>query len=148
MVEISLYGVDDKSYYELTRKKINYKIIEDNIHKLVSNKIRVRLKTVLLKQTYDEIEIMYEIAHKLNCEFRWDYYVINSITDDNEVINSTKLSEEMIVSKLLKDKDKYELFKSTLESDFEKNDRLFKCEAGKNSIYISSDLFLSICVTS
>ena len=146
MVEISLYGVDDKSYYELTRKKVNYKIIEDNIHKLVSNKIRVRLKTVLLKQTYDEIEKMYEIAHKLNCEFRWDYYVINSITDDNEVINSTKLSEEMIVSKLLKDKDKYELFKSTLESDFEKNDRLFKCEAGKNSIYISSDLLLSICV--
>lgn len=146
MVEISLYGVDDKSYFELTRKKVNYNIIEYNIKKLVSNKIRVRLKTVLLKQTYNEIEKMYEIAHKLNCEFRWDYYIINSINDDNEIINSTKLSEDMIISKILKDKDKYELFKSTLETNFEKNDRLFKCEAGKNSIYISSNLLLSICV--
>ncbi len=146
MVEISLYGTDDESYYELTRKKVSYKHIEDNIKELVSKKIRVRLKTVLLKQTYNQIEKMYEISNKLDCEFRWDYYVINSITDDNEIINSTKLSEDMIVSKILKDKSKYELFKSTLESDLEKNDRLFKCEAGKNSIYISSDLLLSICV--
>ncbi len=146
MVEISLYGTSEETYKDLTKKKVNFKKIKENIKKIVKNNIRVRLKTVLLKQTYNQIDEMHKIANELGCDFRWDYYVINSLTDDNEVIKSTMLNEEEIISKILKDKPKYDLFKSTLETAFEKNDRLFKCEAGKNSIYIDSSLLLSICV--
>lgn len=146
MVEISLYGTDENSYKDLTKRKVNFINIKDNIKKLVDNNIRVRLKTVLLKQTYNQIEEMSKIAKELGCDFRWDYYVINSLTDDNDIIKSTMLDEDQIISNILKDKPKYDLFKSTLNSTFEENDRLFKCEAGKNSIYISSDLLLSICV--
>lgn len=56
------------------------------------------------------------------------------------------IDEDKIISKILKDKPKYELFKSTLTTEFEENDKLFKCGAGKNSIYIDSNLLLSICV--
>lgn len=146
MIEISLYGIDNSSYEELTMRKIDFSKLKDNIKRIVESNIRVRLKTVLLKQTYNYIDDMKKIAKDLKCDFRWDYYVIDSLADDNDIINSTKLSENEIISKILKDKSKYDLFKSTLLTNFEKNDKLFKCEAGKNSIYISSDLLLSICV--
>ncbi|MEE3343695.1 MAG: radical SAM protein [Bacilli bacterium] len=146
MIEISLYGTNKTTYKRFTSRDFNFDKLKDNIKKLRDNNIRVRFKTVLLKQTYNQIDKMNKIAKELNCDFRWDYYVINSLTDNNDIINSTKLNEDEIISKILKDKDKYDLFKTTLHTNFEKNDRLFKCEAGKNSIYISSNLLLSICV--
>lgn len=146
MVEISLYGIDDSSYLNLTGACVNFENIVKNIKKLQNSNIRVRLKTVLLKQTKDNLTKMKELAYTLNVDFRWDYYVINSINDNNDIISKTILTKEDILSFILKDKQKYNLFKNTLFSSFDENDYLYKCGAGKDSIYIDRDFFLSICV--
>ena len=145
MIEVSIYGVDEDSYVNLTQCKGAYDKVINNIKLLKENNIFTRLKTMLLKQTSQYIPQMYELADSYGMEFRWDYYIVQTLDGETNVESTCLLSEEEIVEHIMKDPAKLELFEEAIASEEPQNDLLYKCNAGLTNVYISAKGELSIC---
>lgn len=50
VIEISLYGFDNNSYFEFTHFSNGYTVVDNNIKKLIKNNININFKTVLTKK--------------------------------------------------------------------------------------------------
>lgn len=147
VIEISLYGFDNNSYFEFTHFSNGYTVVDNNIKKLIKNNININFKTVLTKKSKDYIFKIKEYAKKLKVPFRY-YYVIFP-TLDNISVNLQRCEPDEIIKILKEDKDATILYKHKIENINKKNNygnHIFQCEIGINRMFISSNLDLRPCL--
>ncbi len=151
LIEISLYGIDVKTYHEFTDSSNAYYNVMENLSKLKSNKITFRLKTMLIKHTLPLIEQMKKIAQNYDVDFRWDSYIIPTMNGNVDVLSEHILSEADMCNAIINESDKRKLIiekmgKKLASNEHIINPNLYICDAGKTNIFISSEGKMSLCV--
>lgn len=148
VIEISLYGYDNRSYENFTHYKNAFTKINSNIDKLLNNKINVSLKTVLTKSNYTYIKQLKEYAKSKNISFRYDYIIFPKIDGKNRKVNE-RLSTQEVMHILKDDKNACTHFQSKIDNIFhQRNDstHIFECTGGEDGIYIDSFGNINMCV--
>lgn len=148
LIEISLYGIDQASYYSFTGVIDSYNKVADALASLSENNISFRLKTMLIKHTYPFLHEMKTIAQKYNVQFRWDSYIIPTLEGNTDVLSDHLLDEDTICSAILEDDDRRKLIMSKIcgSGIKTKEQKLYICDAGKTNIFISAEAIMSMCV--
>lgn len=148
IVEISLYGYDNKSYKQFTHVANSYDIVTKNIDKLLYNGINVGLKSILTQHNKEYIFKLKQYATNLNLPFRYDYIIFPKI--NSKGFNEERLTPQEIVDVLKQDKDSVAVLKAEVknykQNKNEKNELVFQCSIGKDRIFIDSNLELRPCL--
>ena len=146
MVEISLYGIDEKSYKEFTMTKGSYDKVIDTINNLKKMNINIRFKTMLLKNNISYITDMEKFAENYGCEFRWDAYIIPTINNDLSPIMNCLLDEDEIVSNITHNKILSTIIENKLKNRNQLENKLHPCGSGKNAFFLDASCNLTPCV--
>lgn len=106
-IQISLDAIDNEKGKKIRSNYWNFEIIDENIKKLISNNIPVRIATVLLDENYNYILDILQYAIKRKAR---DFRVIGYVPQGRGTVNQmVKPSEwEHITKCLLNEKKKYE----------------------------------------
>ena len=84
LIDISLYGACEETYYKVTGVKGAYEKVKDNCKKLVESKVRLSLKSPIIKETKDEVELMRAFADSLGVPFCVSYEIDATIDRDSK----------------------------------------------------------------
>ena len=145
-VEISLYGTNNNTYEKICKIKEGFDKVIANIKLLVENNINLKLKTIVMQQNFCEFDEMKSICNNFHVPFKFDLIILNSknftnnqqsnILDDSYTEFMTKVKEE-----------KLDVWKQyPVKNKENKNlNLLYKCYAGRKSIFISSNAYARIC---
>lgn len=146
IVEISLYGYDEETYYNFTHCKNCYANIITNIKKLQDIGIDVKLKNVITnanKKFFDKIK---EVAHSNGCLFRSDYISFPQINNDNnQKLNPEQISVENVMEYLSNYKSCEEYY-LRLFSTAGHTRKVFKCKQKDDNFFMNVDKQISICL--
>src|SRR3990170_6241101 len=88
-IEITLYGVTEKTYENITRVYGSYRRCIKGIELLLERKVPLELKTMAIRQNIHELPIMKRYAESLGLKFRFDP-MINSRLDIGKSPLSTR----------------------------------------------------------
>lgn len=132
LVDISLYGSCEETYYSVTGVKNAFNIVINNCKKLINSNVRVALKSPILTLTYDEINKMKDLAKSLGVIFRCSFELISTLDNDDETLKYQLPMETILQYEFNEfDKQKNESIKDDL-----KRYNLFYCKIGINSFVI------------
>lgn len=140
-VDITLYGVDDSTYFENTGVVGGNKVFE-NIALLRQADVTVSLKACVTKRTLPYLEQMREIAVKHNATFRADPYVFLPPEQQNHV---ERLTSEEIATLLLQDSRYVELAGQDILNPQKYCKCLYNCKPGTSNVYITCQEKVKIC---
>ncbi len=141
-VDISLYGVDDKSYLMNAKIDKGSKVFA-NLDLLEKNGITFSLKTVVTRNLLPYLDQMKEIAHAHNATFRSDAYVYLSPIQVQRV---ERLTAKEISDLLLENEEYVELErKAFAERDISRGKQLYNCRPGENNIFITWNEYVKMC---
>lgn len=141
VVEISLYGATEETYEKVTETRGSYEKCMEGIKALLGAGVKLKLKTMALTVNRHEIETMDRLARELGTEFRFDP-LINKRIDGNTFSEPWKyrISAEDVVRLDMAFPERMEAFGEfcgRFAGPPSKNDRLYRCGAGVNSIHIN-----------
>lgn len=85
LVDISLYGSCEETYYKVTNVKGAFNKVLQNIQKMLDAKIRVSVKAPVLNLYYDELPQIKNIAEDFGVPFRTGFEIFPSIDNDDSV---------------------------------------------------------------
>lgn len=142
-IDITLYGVDDKTYLQNTECSNGAKVLR-NLDLLKENNITFSLKACVTKQIKPYVNTMRKIARKHNVTFRCDPYVIGNVFDKSS-ISESRLTSEEIFEEIISDEKLVEYIEENLYKNFDGKNLLYHCAPGKNSVYMDVDGKLTIC---
>lgn len=140
VVEVSLYGNTPETYKSVTGVENSYYRCIKGIELLVTNGIRVKLKTMLLKNNISELEDMKKYAKDINVPFNFDGVIAPRIDGDLSPLKQRLLPEEIVAQDIIDINRKNELA-GIYNSQKDKG-----CAAGLSSFLIEPNGDLSICV--
>ena len=146
-IELSIYGYDNKSYYNFTHTKRAFNIINNNIDKLIDYSINLNLKTVLTKKKKNYLYKLKSYAKEKNLPFRYDYIIFPN--QDNICQNMQRCTPDEIIKVLKEDNDSTTFFKEKIKNINIKNtidNHVFQCSINSGRIYISSNLDIRPCL--
>lgn len=147
LVEVSLYGYDEKSYKNFTGVSNSYNVVIKNIKKLLNEGINVGTKTVLTQSNKNFFFEIQNLAKKLNLPFRYDYIIFPKLDEKNA--NEERLSPSEIVNIIKRDKAATKQLKSevtNLPFVTTSSNLVFQCSAGKDRLFIDSELNVKPCL--
>jgi MoaA/NifB/PqqE/SkfB family radical SAM enzyme len=146
-VEITLYGVTERTYEKVTQVRGSYKRCRRGIDLLLEGEIPLKLKTVVMRQNRDEFIATKRFVEGLGLEFRFDA-LLNGSLDQNKKVSRLRISPQQVVALDLADPQRYQAFRSLYErTKGEEPDRehLFRCGAGLWSFHIDPYGKLTLC---
>lgn len=82
LVDISLYGSNEETYYKITGVKGAFEQVINNCKKLKDAGIRVTLKSPIMKETLHELEAMKVLAQEINVSFVYSFEICSTIDKD------------------------------------------------------------------
>ena len=85
LVDISLYGACEETFYRVTGAKGAFRRVLDNIQKMIDAKIRVSMKAPVLNLYYEELPQIRKIAENFGIPFRTGFEIFPSIDNDDGV---------------------------------------------------------------
>lgn len=149
--EITLYGATKDIYEKVTRVRGSYERCVEGIKKIVNANIKLKLKTMAITINQHEIEAMDKLAQTLGCEFRFDPTLHKRI-DTNRFSEPEKfrISPEDVVRLDImfpKRMQEFHEFCDKFVKEPIKDDRLYTCGAGINSININPYGYATGCST-
>ena len=147
IIEISLYGHDNKSYNSFTHAYGVFDTIDKNVNLLLKNNLNVGLKTVLTKRSKNYIYKIKEYADNLKVPFRFDYIIFPK--EDKTLINPERCSVSEIIDVLNQDREVKKFFERrvrNLNTNIQKSNRIFQCSIGDNRIFIDAQLNIKPCL--
>lgn len=136
-IEISLYGATAATYEKISRVPGSSKKCINGIKQLLYNKIRVRLKTILMTMNSHEFFDIKKIADGFGVKFRFDAAIFPCLNGDKTPL-SLRVSPEEAIEKEFSD------VKNVLQwiEYFERSqdpilsDNLYHCGAGVDNFHI------------
>ena len=84
LVDISLYGANEETYKRITRIDGAFSKVIENCRKLKSSGIRVSLKSPIIKETFNEIEKMKQLAKEIGVPFVYSFEICPTIDKKTE----------------------------------------------------------------
>jgi radical SAM protein with 4Fe4S-binding SPASM domain len=136
-VEITLYGATASTYEKITGIKGSYEQCLKGIRKLISNNIRVKLKTVLMTLNSHELSDMEIMARDLGVPFRFDPAVFPRYNGDKTPIEF-RISPENAVEKEFSNQERADAWQKFYHryKNMKMPDTLYTCGAGITSFHI------------
>ena len=146
-VEISLYGATAPTYERITGIPGSYDKCMNGIKLLVDNKIRFRLKTILMTLNSHELIEMQNIARGFGAPFRFDAAICPSLGGDKTPLD-LRVSPEEVVEKEFADDERVRQWKTFFNESKENilTDELYGCSAGVTGFHIDSTGNLHPCL--
>jgi radical SAM protein with 4Fe4S-binding SPASM domain len=140
-LEISLYGATRDTYEKITRVQGSYGRCIDGIKRIVNAAIKLNLKTMALTINKNEIEAIDKMALELGCKFRFDPMLHKRIDDKRSSdYQKYRISPEDIIKldKMFPRRmEEWHDFCNKFVKEPIKDDKLYKCGAGINTIHIN-----------
>ncbi|MFZ3138773.1 MAG: radical SAM protein [Thermodesulfovibrionales bacterium] len=136
-IEISLYGATSSTYEKISCVPGSYEQSLNGIKQLLYNKIRVRLKTILMTLNSHEFFDIKSMADKFGVKFRFDAAIFPCLNSDKAPLNLRVSPEEAIEKEFSDEENVVQWIKY-----FEKSqgsilsDNLYHCGAGVDNFYI------------
>ena len=146
LVEITIYGASQKTYEKITRVPGSFIRCLKGIDLLLKRKIPLRLKTMVMKINYAELEEMKSLSKSYGLQFHFDSF-INPRLDGSLDPCNFRLSPREVVKLDLEDERRVLEFKksySELEPPIN-NNLLYNCGAGVDTFSINPYGQLQIC---
>ena len=139
--EITLYGVDEESYAEFTGNPNGYLDVMNALKMLCDHGFHVILKAFINEVTIKNAKQIKAIASRFGCELRIAHITWPTLNQDR-----SPLERQIAISRLdeFVDESHYKEIKDLQGTKV--GDELFTCEAGRSSVYISSELDMKMCV--
>lgn len=138
LVDISLYGANDESYFKVTGQR-SYNKVVSNVKKLKNAGIRVSLKAPVLKQYFDELPLMKNLADNLELPFRTGFEIFPTIDNDSSVQKYAVPMEDSLKYEFQEFDKRPRTFGEDYEVelvDLQKSRPLFRCKLGRSSCVI------------
>jgi radical SAM protein with 4Fe4S-binding SPASM domain len=148
-IEVTLYGMTESTYEEVTGVKGSYRRCIHGIELLCAHHLPVTLKTVVVKQNQHERHAMEEFARSLGLPFRYDSIINPRLTGELSPI-STRVTPDEVVRLDREDPRRLAAWRAVWE-EIERapgnvgNDHLFTCGAGLSSFHITPQGRLQVC---
>ncbi|MCJ7580785.1 MAG: radical SAM protein [Candidatus Aminicenantes bacterium] len=147
-VEVSLYGITPLIYEEITQVPGSFKRCMNGIGHLHNTDIALSIKMMVLSLNKDEFEDIKMFSGKMGARFKWDYLVHPQIDGSLEPLKYLISPEEAV------DMELKTLSSSKPDNTHSKSDKispqkkkaLFQCNAGINSLAITPDGKMNICL--
>jgi len=154
-IEVTVYGITKETYERVTRRAGSFAEFMKGVELLLTNKIKVRFKTVVLRSNVNELTEIGRFCRKHSKDyFRFDPFLhlrFDHNPKKNNQINLERLTPREIVAIEQKDFER----RQALEKDCQKLinpefvnfncNHLFHCGAGNTSFYVSYDGFFRLC---
>ena len=141
-IEVSLYGTDDKTYYNFTKTQVSFDLLTKNILNLKNKNINVVLKNVLTSSNEENFYNIKNFANKLNIPFKSDYLVFPQ-TFNKSSFNNEQASNDYIIQYLQQQQDVESYFIALFNK--KQSNSLFLCNKNKLSIFINSHNKVCLC---
>jgi radical SAM protein with 4Fe4S-binding SPASM domain len=154
-LEVSVYGVTEKTYENVTRKPGSFKAFKRGLDLLLKEGVKVRLKVMALRSNVHEMPEMARFCRERTMDyFRFDPFLHLRFDHDekkNQEIMSQRLSPLEITALEQTDPDRFDALKKSCGklirpefSDFSCN-HLFHCGVGIGEFTLSYDGFFRLC---
>jgi radical SAM protein with 4Fe4S-binding SPASM domain len=147
--EITLYGMTPATYNEVTGVRGAFERCIRGIELLRERNLPIKLKSMIMKPNYHELQEMKQYAEKIQVPFKYDC-MINGKLDGSLEPTKYRLTPEEIFAIDQADEERMKSlvkfagkFGSVPESDY-----LYTCNAGLYNFHISSTGRLSVCPVS
>jgi len=154
-IEITVYGVTQKTYEGITRKKGSFSAFQRGLGLLLDSGVRVRLKAMALRSNLHEwSDIAKFCREKTKDYYRFDPFLHLRYDGDpkkNKDIITERLSPEEIVSLERSDPERFQALTNNCDQLIISEDRstecnhLFNCGAGVGHCVINYDGFFRLC---
>ncbi len=147
-IEITLYGVTEKTYEGVTRSPGSFERCRKGIDLLLERNLPLLLKTVIVKQNKHEFMSTKEFVEGLGLEFKFDA-LINGRLNGGPDITKLRIAPREVIELDMTDPRRGPEFvrlherTSTIEQD---PDLLYCCSAGVNSFHIDPYGQLTPCI--
>jgi radical SAM protein with 4Fe4S-binding SPASM domain len=147
-IEVTLYGMTEATYEEVTGVKGSYRRCLQGIELLRLKGLPVGLKTVVLKQNQHERQEMEAYARSLGMAFRFDTLIQPRTTGGLSPL-ATRVTPQEVVEVDRSDPKRVaalrELWEEVISQPRSTDDHLFTCGAGLSSFHISPQGRLQVC---
>lgn len=144
LIEVTLHSLNASIYEAITRKPGSFKRCISNIEQIRKKKLPLTLKTVLMKQNYQELEKIKDYAKLIGAGYRYDTLVVPKFNQDTRPLLE-RLSALEVFSFLQGQKPDCEKINSDFKPAASKSRKLFSCAATFSSFHIDSYGKLSFC---
>jgi radical SAM protein with 4Fe4S-binding SPASM domain len=152
VIEITLYGMTERTYELMTQVPGSYKDCMKGIELLLQYKLPVQLKTIITTLNQHELQAMKNFAEKLGVRFRYDAE-INKRLDKRGHPERLRLSPEHIVRLDREEAARWAEFKELFElrlnpPGYNSADSIYFCKAGTTTFHIDCRGYISPCIIS
>ena len=154
-IEVTVYGVTEKTYGRVTRRPDLFQNFKKGLDKIIRGGIRVRLKTMALRSNLSELNAIDVFCRKLTKDFyRFDPFLHLRFDRDpvkNRQIGAQRLNDDEIVVLEQADPKRWASLRRkcaepvTQSIQRNRTTMLFKCNAGNNGFTVGYDGRLRIC---
>lgn len=151
VLDITLYGMTAETYDKVTGLPGSFDRCKKGIELALERHLPLKLKTMVMTLNAHEFQDMRRYAKSLGVPFRYDTQ-INPRIDGSQEPNRYRLTPEEIVSLELEDPELADKLSKELPRLYgihsKRGNKLYLCQAGKNSFHITSDGKLNVCMLS
>lgn len=149
-IEITLYGLTQETYENVTGINGSHKRCMYGIDLLLERKLPLKLKTMVMTINKHEIWDIKKFAGDLGIDFRFDPVLNLRIDGDRKPANFRILPDEIVALDLVDEKrmEKWQKFCEKFLGISFNSDYLYQCGAGLQTFHIDSYGQLSVCMMS
>jgi len=154
-LEVTVYGVTEKTYEEVTREQGSFKAFMRGFNLLLSHGIRMRLKTMALRSNLHELPQISEFCRQITKGFFRFNPVLHMRFDRNPArnreIKSERLLPEESVAIEQADHEHFDVLEKNCDKLIRskavhyKCNHLLRCGTGKTSFCVSYDGYFRLC---
>lgn len=150
LVDISLYGSCEETFYKVTGVKNVFEKVLKNIQNMLNAGIRVSMKAPVLNLYYSELPKIKEIADEFGIPFRTGFEIFPSINNDDSVQQYSVSTAESLKYEFSEFVEKPRTFSENYDAemiDLLKEKPLFRCKLGRASCAIDYEGRMCPCMS-
>ena len=142
LVDISLYGANEDTYYKITGIKGAFERVLINCKKLKEAGIRVSLKTPVMNETLEQIDAMKDIAAQMDIPFVYTFEICSTIDKDNSPKSHQVRMRDVLKHefenhfKQIADGKKRDVDRNNIVQELLHNKYVYRCNVALNSFVI------------
>lgn len=146
MIEISLYGANAETYDHYVGVEGAFDKVDTVIDSLNNLKIELKLKTLLASPFIDEFEVIRKYVQNKGNKFKYDGFILSKINGDSSTCEKYSLTPNKVIELECHKEGFLETVSDKVKNGVYKySNKLYTCDAGKNSIFIDANSIMSIC---
>lgn len=142
LVDISLYGANEDTYYKITGVKGAFDKVLENCRKLKEAGIRVSLKSPILNETLGQIGEMKIIADQMDVPFVYTFEICSTIDKDNSPKDHQVEMADVLRHEFenhfeqVKNGEKNDYDRYNIIQELQQNEHVYRCNVALNSFVV------------